>query len=321
MSRRPLGDTGLTTPPLVFGGNVFGWTADQASSFALLDACVDVGFDFIDTADVYSRLEPGFEGGESETVIGDWLRERGGRDRLVLSTKGGLEMGPGQSGLSRRYIKEAVEASLRRLGTDYIDLYHAHWEDPDTSLEETAEVFAELIQEGKVRAIGASNYDANRLAAALAAADRVGAPRFGVYQCLYNLYDREPFESVYRPICEQAGVAVLSYFSLASGFLTGKHRSAGQLTGNRRAMWLERYFDARGERILAALDQVAAARDASNAQVALAWLMAQPSIAAPIASATNLRQFEDLIKATSLQLSTEELAFLDTASATTDQAA
>src|SRR4051794_39511142 len=225
MKTRPLGNSGLDVAPLAFGGNVFGWTIDEATSFRLLDAFVEAGFNLVDTADVYSRWAPGNKGGESETILGKWFRSSGKRDRVVLATKVGMEMGPGKKGLSRAYILRAVEDSLRRLQTDYIDLYQSHVDDPETPLQETLATYAELIKEGKVRAIGASNYSADRLAEAVQVSNRFGYPRYESLQPEYNLYDREKFETVLEPLCLERNIGVIPYYSLASGFLTGKYRS------------------------------------------------------------------------------------------------
>jgi aryl-alcohol dehydrogenase-like predicted oxidoreductase len=315
MTRRKLGNSGLETAPLALGGNVFGWTTDEATSFRVLDAFVDAGFNLIDTADVYSRWAPGNQGGESETVIGKWLKHSGKRKQVLVATKLGIEMGPGQQGLSKRYMKQAAEASLRRLQTDYIDLYQAHRDDPDTPLEETLSGFAELISEGKVVAIGASNYGAERLDDALKVSRRNGWPQYETLQPLYNLYDRSEFETKLQPLCEQAGLGVLPYYSLASGFLTGKYRSGQDLENRARAGTVKKYLNDRGFRILAALDAVAQQYNSTPAKVALAWLMAQPTIAAPIASATSVEQLRDLIEAANLQLDDSAMRRLDEASA------
>jgi aryl-alcohol dehydrogenase-like predicted oxidoreductase len=315
MEKRRLGRSGIEVAPLCFGGNVFGWTADEATSFKLLDAFVAAGLDFIDTADVYSTWVPGHRGGESETIIGNWLRQRGGRERVVIATKCGSDMGEGRKGLSRAWIRRAVEDSLRRLQTDVIDLYQAHVDDTATPLEETLEAFAELIREGKVRAIGASNYSAARLKEALAVSARAGLPRYESLQPEYNLHDRKGYEAELEPLCREEGLGVITYFSLARGFLTGKYRSKRDLGQSPRGSGIARYLDARGHRILAALDAVAAATQVTPAQVALAWLMARPSITAPIASATSLRQLDDLIAATRLRLPLEAISRLDAASA------
>jgi aryl-alcohol dehydrogenase-like predicted oxidoreductase len=312
---RELGRSGLKVPALCIGGNVFGWTADEATSFDLLDRFAAAGLNFIDTADVYSSWAAGNTGGESETIIGSWLRRRGGRDRLVIATKVGSEMGPGRKGLSKGYIRQAVEDSLKRLQTDYIDLYQSHWDDPGTPFEETLGAYAELIQAGKVRAIGASNLDAARLSEALAASARSGLPRYESLQPPYNLYDRSTYEGELDRLCRQEGLGVICYFGLAAGFLTGKYRSAQDLGKSPRGEGLAKYLDGRGLRILAALDEVAAERRATPAQVALAWLIARPGITAPIASASRLDQAGDLIAATELRLDAASIERLTLASA------
>ncbi len=314
VNKRKLGNTGLQIAPLVFGGNVFGWTVDESTSFSLLDAFVAAGFNCIDTADVYSNFVPGHKGGESETIIGRWLRARGQRDDIVLATKVGNSMGPGLRGLSNRYIAHAVEESLARLQTDYIDLYQAHRDDPNTSLEETLEAFDALIKSGKVRAIGASNYTGARLAQALHAGEH-RPPRFQTLQPLYNLYDRADYETDLEPVCVANGLGVIPYFSLASGFLTGKYRSKQDLGISRRGSFVESKLDARGLKILAALDQVSAELHATPTRVALAWLLARPSITAPIASATSLSQLEELLASTRLELGADAIGRLNRASA------
>ncbi|GAB1583279.1 aldo/keto reductase [Phyllobacterium phragmitis] len=314
MARKKLGRTEIEVSKLCFGGNVFGWTADEATSFSLLDRFVDAGLNFIDTADAYSSWAPGNTGGESETIIGNWLKQRGGRDRVVIATKVGSEMGPGQKGLSAAYIRQAVDASLKRLRTDYIDLYQSHWDDPETPFEETLGVYKELIDAGKVRAIGASNLTAARLTEALDIAKRTGLPRYETLQPLYNLYERKDFEDGLESVCVANGLGVISYYSLASGFLTGKYRSRDDLGQSARGQGIAKYLDDRGWKILAALDQVAAEHSATPAQVALAWLMARPSVTAPIASATKLSQLEELIAATRLDLG-RSVKVLDEASA------
>lgn len=317
---RPLGRSGLHVAPLAFGGNVFGWTADEATSFSLLDAFVDAGFNLVDTADVYSRWAPGHRGGESESVIGRWLKASGRRDRIVLATKVGKDMGEGPDGqrigLSRRYIRQAVEDSLRRLQTDRIDLYQSHDDDTTTPLEETLSAFAELIAEGKVRAIGASNHSAARLAEALAVSERLGLPRYECLQPLYNLCDRAPFEAELQPLVREKGLGVINFFGLARGFLTGKYRSEADLAQSPRGAGVKSaYFNERGWRILAALDLVAGRIGATPAQVALAWQIAQPGITAPIASATSLKQWAELAPAATLRLDAEAMRALDEASA------
>ncbi len=315
MELRELGRSGLQVAPLAFGGNVFGWTADEPTSFSLLDAFVDAGFNLIDTADVYSRWVPGHTGGESETIIGRWLGASGKRDRVVIATKVGKPMGDDRSGLSRRWIRQAVEDSLRRLQTDRIDLYQSHDDDTATPMEETLTAFAELIQEGKVRAIGASNFSAPRLAEALATSRRLGLPRYESLQPLYNLVDREPYEAELEPLCRSEGIGVINFFGLARGFLTGKYRSEADLGKSPRGAGVKDYLNERGLRILAALDEVAARLGATPAQVALAWQMARPGLTAPIASATSTAQFAELAGAARLALDAATIAALDRASA------
>lgn len=314
---RALGSTGMKTPPLVFGGNVFGWTVDERTSHTLLDTFVDAGFNLIDTADVYSTWVTGHVGGESETIIGRWLAKRGKRDDVLIATKVGKPMGEGLSGLSAAYITDAVEASLRRLQTDYIDLYQAHAFDAATPLDETLAAFARLIEQGKVRAIGASNHTPAQLAAALAASDRLGLPRYATLQPLYNLYDRDAYEGDLATLCARENLGVISFYALASGFLTGKYRDKADIAGSARARSNEKYMNPRGMRILAALDQVAARYRVAPAQIAIAWLVAQPALTAPIASATSVAQLQDLINATRLVLDTDALGVLDHASRAT----
>jgi aryl-alcohol dehydrogenase-like predicted oxidoreductase len=314
MIKQPLGNSGLDAAPLALGGNVFGWTADEKRSFEVLDAFVSAGFNLIDTADVYSKWIEGHEGGESERTIGRWLERRGRRDDVIVATKVGMEMGPEDKGLSREYIFKAVDRSLARLKTDYIDLYQAHADDESTPLEETLGAFAELIQAGKVRAIGASNYTPARLALALETSAKHGLPRFETMQPWYNLYDRVGFEGAPADLCRNAGLAVIPYFGLASGFLTGKYREAKDLEGSARAYRVKDMMNERGFRILAALDAVAAGHDATPAQIALAWLRAH-GIAAPIASATRVEQLEELAGFAEIELDTDAVAKLDAASA------
>jgi aryl-alcohol dehydrogenase-like predicted oxidoreductase len=316
MQLRQLGRSPLRIAPLMFGGNVFDWTADSATSFALLDAFVGAGFNAVDTADVYSRWVPGHQGGESETVIGAWLKARGPsmREKVVIATKLGMDLGEGRSGLSKAWMAKAVDASLQRLATDYIDLYQAHRDDEATPLEETLEGFAELIAAGKVRVIGASNYSAPRLTEALEISARHGLPRYETLQPLYNLVERPAYEAELKAVCEAQDVSVIPYYSLASGFLTGKYRSEADLSKSPRGGGVKKYLNAHGQTTLKALDDIAAQHSATPAQVALAWLMAQPTIAAPIASATSVEQLEDILKAASLSLSAADLASLDAAS-------
>jgi len=314
MQTRPLGRSGLTVPRLCFGGNVFGWTADAAMSERLLDGLRDAGLNFIDTADVYSRWIPGHTGGESETLIGQWLSKRGGRDKVIVATKCGMDMGPAGQGLSPAHIKAAVEASLKRLKTDYIDLYQAHQDDPTVPLADTLGVFADLIKAGKVRAIGASNYSAERLKEALDVSAREGLPRYETLQPHYNLYERAKFEGPTQALCVEEEIGVIPYFSLASGFLTGKYRSEADIKGARGGS-AKAMLNPRGLKILDALDAVSKDLGANPAQVALAWLMRKPAIAAPIASATSPEQLKDLIAATTLNLTEDAMRQLDTAGA------
>ena len=312
---RRLGGSGLEVAPLAFGGNVFGWTVDEPTSFRLLDAFVEAGFNLIDTADVYSRWAPGNQGGESETIIGRWLRQSGKRDRVVLATKVGMEMGPGEKGLSSAYILRAVEDSLKRLQIDHIDLYQSHQDDEATPLEETLEAFGELIRQGKVRAIGASNYSAERLAEALRVSQENGLPTYECLQPHYNLADRADFEENLEPMCREAGLGVIPYYSLASGFLTGKYRSEADLGKSARGQGVKKYLNDRGFRILAALDEVAGRYSSTPTRVAIAWLLTRPVVTAPIASATSLEQLDDLIEATRLELDDAAIGLLDAASA------
>lgn len=316
MEYRALGRSALQVSPLCFGGNVFGWTADERTSFSLLDAWVDAGFNFVDTADVYSRWAPGHAGGESETVIGRWLKQGGRRDKVVIATKVGMDMGEGRIGLKPERIREAVEASLRRLQVDCIDLYQAHKDDEASPLEATLEAFARLIEQGKVRAIGASNYSAARLAQALEVSARAKLPRYESLQPLYNLYDRGDFEAELRALCVREQVGVINYYALAAGFLTGKYRTAEDAAGSARGGGVVRkYLNERGLRIVAALDEAARATGAKPGQVAVAWVMAQPGVTSPIASATTLPQLQELVQAAQLRLPPEVLRKLDAASA------
>ena len=320
MDMRALGRSGLRTAPLVFGGNVFGWTIDEPTSFTLLDAFVDAGFNAIDTADVYSAWVPGNTGGESEAIIGRWLKANPGkRDKVLILTKVGSDMGQGRKGLSARRIAEAAEDSLRRLGTDTIDLYQSHWPD-DTPYEETLGAYAKLIEAGKVRAIGASNLNADQLHRALETSEAKHLPRYETLQPEYNLYDRASYDGPLRDLAIREGLGVIPYYSLASGFLTGKYRSKADLGQSQRGDRVGKYLDARGERILAALDQVAGDLGAKPAEVALAWLMQREGITAPIASATSRAQLDSLVKAAHLRLPNEAVAALDRASAPEAQA-
>jgi aryl-alcohol dehydrogenase-like predicted oxidoreductase len=315
MATRLLGRSGIEVPPLIFGGNVFGWTADEDMSFRLLDALMEAGFNAIDTADVYSAWAPGHHGGESESVIGRWLKRSGRRDKVVIATKVGMEMGSGDKGLSKAWIVREVEESLKRLQTDYIDLYQAHRDDESVPLEETLQAFADLVAQGKVRAIGASNYSAARLKEALAVSERLGLPRYETIQPLYNLVERPGFETGLAPLCRSAGLGAIPYFSLAAGFLTGKYRSKADLTKSPRGAGVEKYLNDQGLRVLAALDAIANRLGATPAQVAIAWLIAQPAVTAPIASASRIEQLPDLLRATRLTLDADALTHLDRASA------
>jgi aryl-alcohol dehydrogenase-like predicted oxidoreductase len=315
MKLRPLGRSGLQVAPLAFGGNVFGWTVDDPTAFLLLDNFVEHGFNLVDTADVYSKWAPGNQGGESEATLGRWIAQGGGRRRqIVLATKVGMEMPGGKKGLSRKHIVEAAEESLARLKTDHVDLYQSHNEDPDTPIDETLEAYAQLIRDGKVLAIGASNYGAENLAKALDAAGRGALPRYETLQPQYNLYSRAEFEEKLQPLCVAEELGVIPYFSLASGFLTGKYRSEADFAQSPRGGGMKKYLNERGLRILGALDQVAKPKRAKPSQIALAWLMARPAVTAPIASATTLGQLRELMAAVDIELSPEDVALLDRAS-------
>ncbi|MEO3997128.1 aldo/keto reductase [Mesorhizobium sp. CAU 1732] len=314
MQKRKLGRTGLTIAPLVLGGNVFGWTADEKTSFDILSAFHGAGFNAIDTADVYSRWAPGHEGGESEAIIGKWLKSAAiPRDEVVIVTKVGSDMGQGHTDLSRTWIMEAVENSLKRLQTDHIDLYLSHWPDDRTPYEETLEAHAKLVADGKVRAFGASNLDAAQLQASFDAAKAAGLPRYDALQPEYNLYNRDSFEGPLADLCRRQEIGVITYYSLASGFLTGKYRSAGDTKGKARGGGVAKYLDARGLAILDALDAVSAETDAKPAEIALAWLMAKPAVTAPIASATSVAQVESLVKSATFKLSDDQMKRLDDA--------
>ncbi len=315
MQKRRLGRTDLSIAPVVFGGNVFGWTADKATSFALLDRFAAAGLDAIDTADVYSAWAPGNRGGESETILGEWMKARGKRNAMTVITKVGSQMGLGKKGLGARYIEEAVEASLKRLQIETIDLYLSHWPDEAIPHEETLGAYQRLIAKGKIRWCGASNFNAAQLAAALEASRAHGLPRYEALEPEYNLYDRAAFDGPLRDLCIAEGIGVITYFSLAKGFLSGKYRSEADLGQSPRGGGVKGYLDARGSRILAALDEVAARHDVAPATIALAWIVARPGVTAPIASATSLAQLESLIQAATLTLSAEDVAALDQAGA------
>jgi aryl-alcohol dehydrogenase-like predicted oxidoreductase len=314
MNKRKLGKTGLEISPLVFGGNIFGWTVDQATSFKLLDAFIAAGFNSVDTADIYSKWVPGHTGGESEIILGEWMRRSGNRKKVIVATKVGMEMGDGKKGLSKSHILRSAEDSLRRLQTDYIDLYQSHNDDPDTPLEETLGAYAELIRQGKVRAIGASNHKAERLAAAIEASKKSGLPAYQTLQPNYSLVERADYENNLEPLCQKEGLGVINYYPLASGFLTGKYRSESDAAGKARAHNVTKHLNERGFKILGALDQVAKKYNATPAGISLAWLLARPSITAPIVSATNLEQLNDLIPSVDLALDRDSIEFLNQAS-------
>ena len=315
MERRTLGTTGFEVAPLAFGGNVFGWTVDEARSFQLLDAFVDAGFDLIDTADSYSRWVTGHPGGESETIIGRWIARRGRHDDVIIATKVGSDMGQGHKVLRKDYILQAAEASLRRLQVDCIDLYQSHWDDENTPFEETLGAYEELIQQGKVKSIGASNLSAARLAKVLEVSKTHRLPRYQTLQPQYNLYDRDSFEGDLQALCVRENLGVITYFSLRAGFLTGKYRSEADFAKSARGAGMKKYMNPRGMKILDALDDVARRHDATPAQVSLAWIMARPGVTAPIASATTVDQLQELLRAATLKLDGEAMRMLDEASA------
>ena len=315
MQTRRLGRTDLTIAPIVLGGNVFGWTADKAASFAVLDRFAESGATAIDTADVYSAWVPGHRGGESETIIGEWIKARGNRGRVTLITKVGSPMGKGKEGLSPAYIEAAVEASLKRLQTDVIDLYLSHWPDMATPFADTLGAYQRLIEKGKIRWCGASNLTTHLLEQALAAAKARGGPRYEVLQPEYNLADRAAFEKGLADFCRREEIGVITYFSLAKGFLSGKYRTEADLAKSARGDGVKAYLNERGFRILDALEGVAASHKAKPAEVALAWVMARPGVTAPIASATSVEQVESLVRATELTLSPADMAALTEASA------
>ncbi len=314
MEKRQLGQSSLHVAPITFGGNVFGWTADEKASFALLDSFVASGFNFIDTADVYSRWHPGNKGGESEVIIGNWLKARGGRDKVIIASKLGIEMAPGKKGLSRKYMMQAVEDSLQRLQTDYIDLYQSHRDDPETPIEETLSAYADLIQAGKIREIGASNFTTERLAESLRISSEKGLPRYQSLQPQYSLVERQEFEGALEDLCLREKVGTIGYYSLASGFLTGKYRSAADMAGRARGPRVEKYLNDYGFGVIAALDDVAKRYNAKPVQIALAWLIARPSVTAPIASATNVEQLAELLKAAEIKLDAAAIQQIDVAS-------
>jgi len=312
-NKRQLGKSDLMVSPLTFGGNIFGWTADEPTSFRLMDAFVGAGFNLIDTADTYSTWVPGNKCGESETIIGKWLKKSGKRNEVLIATKLGGDMGDGKKGLSAKYIKEEVEASLKRLQTDHIDLYYSHYDDPETLVSETITAYNELIKEGKVRYIGASNLSAERIIASNNFARENGFAPYVALQPLYNLYDRQKFESEYLQLVKDESLGVLPYYSLASGFLSGKYRSEADLHKSARGGGIKKYLDERGINILTAMDKVAAEQGMKLSQVAIAWLIAQPGITSAIASATSEKQLSELTQATTLKLTADQIAELDKA--------
>lgn len=315
MQTRKLGHSDINVVPIMFGGNVFGWTIDQATSFEILDAFVDRGFNFIDTADVYSRWKPGNRGGESETIIGEWFQRSGKRDKVVLATKVGWDMGDGRMGLKKKYILEEVEASLKRLKTDRIDLYQSHKDDESTPVDETLEAYDQLIRQGKVRIVGASNFSAARLTEAIETAKQKDLPVYQTLQPEYNLHTRQEYERDLAPVAAKYGISVITYFSLASGFLTGKYKSTEDTKGVNRESRVQKYFDERGMKILKALEEVEKQTGAKQASISLAWLLAQPTVTAPIVSATSTQQLEALFAAVDLKLTPEQVQLLTDASA------
>jgi aryl-alcohol dehydrogenase-like predicted oxidoreductase len=315
MEKRELGNSGIKTAPLVLGGNVFGWTVKGNDNAVILDAFLDAGFNTVDTADVYSAWVPGNKGGDSETEIGKWLKQSGKRDKVVIATKVGAELGPDKKGLKKDYIIKAAEDSLSRLQTDYIDLYQSHYDDAATPVEETLRAYDQLIKDGKVRAIGASNFSVERLHESLKTSREKGLAAYQTLQPEYNLFDRQQYETVFEPFIKEQNIGVISYFSLASGFLSGKYRSAADLEGRNRANLVKKYLTERGFSILKALDEVAAQYNSTPAAIALAWLIARPGITAPIVSATSVSQLNELTQAATLQLSSEAIEALNTASA------
>lgn len=315
MEKRQLGTTDLYVYPITFGGNVFGWTIDEKKSFELLDAFTGAGFNFIDTADVYSRWAQGNKGGESETIIGNWMKKNKNRSKVIIATKVGSDMGDGKKGLKKKYILQAAEDSLKRLQTDHIDLYQTHFDDESTPIEETLDAYQQLIKEGKVRHIGASNLTAERLKESLQIAQENGLPLYETFQPHYNLYEREAFENGLEPLCLGNNLGVLNYYSLASGFLTGKYRSKADLDKSQRCGGVAKYLDERGFKILAALDEVAKKLNTTQATVALAWLIHRPSVTAPIVSATSIEQLISIMDAPELEITAHEIELLTQESA------
>lgn len=314
MEKRKIGKSALEVAPWALGTNVFGWTVDEPTAHKLLDSFVEKGFNLIDTANVYSRWAHNGKGGQSETIIGNWLKKSGKRNSIVLATKVGMEMGPNEKGLSRKYITQEVEQSLKRLQTDHIDLYQSHKDDPNTPIEETLSTYEDLVKQGKVRVVGASNFTADRLIESIIASEKYGYPRYECLQPLYNLYSREEFEADLASACQRHSLGVITYYSLASGFLTGKYRSEKDISKSARGGGMSKYMNERGFRILNALDKVSARHDATQAQIAMAWLMARPGITAPIASASKLQQLEDLANAAEIILDENDMQKLNEAS-------
>lgn len=313
MEKRKLGNTDLHVAPIAFGGNVFGWTIDEQTSFGILDRFVDAGFNLIDTANVYSRWKQGNQGGESETIIGNWLKSRQNRDQVIIATKVGADIGNGKD-ISKANILKEVDNSLRRLQTDYIDLYFSHYDDEQAPATETLEAYDELIKAGKVRWIGASNFSAARLKESLEVSKSTGLPKYEVFQPEYNLYNREQYETAYEPIIKEYQLGVTNYYALASGFLSGKYRSEADLNKSQRGGGIKSFLNERGFKILDALDQVAERQGTQPASIAIAWLIARPSVTAPIASVTSTDQLKDLEHAAKIQLSADDIQLLDTAS-------
>jgi aryl-alcohol dehydrogenase-like predicted oxidoreductase len=315
MRTRPLGQTGLSAPAILLGSNVFGWTVNEADSFRILDAAFNAGLNFIDTADVYSTWVPGNHGGESETIIGKWLARGGKRNQVTIATKVGMDMGGGRKGLAAKYMEQELEDSLRRLQTDHIDLYQSHEDDPSVPIEETMRAFDSMVKKGKVRFIGASNYNGARLREAMETTKRAGLTPYQTLQPHYNLMDRAGYETDLAPVAAEYSLAVIPYFSLAKGFLTGKYRGAADLNKSPRGVAMSKYLNDRGHRVLDALDAAAKDYNSTPASVALAWLLAQPNIAAPISSATKIEHVRDLAAAAELKLSPETIGKLSAASA------
>lgn len=315
MEKRTLGGTDIQIAPLVFGGNVFGWTADEPTSFRLLDAFTDAGFNGIDTSDNYTAWIPGNTGGDSERVIGKWLKQTGKRDKVVIATKVGGKFSEEKKGLKKAYILQSIEDSLTRLQTDHIDLYQTHYDDLETPIAETLEAYAEIVKSGKVRAIGTSNMTVERLAESINISKQKGFPVYQSLQPEYNLMEREKYETQYAPFVKEHNIGVIPYFALASGFLTGKYRSEKDLEGSSRTKYVARYLNEKGFKVLKALDEVAAQYNSKPGTIAIAWVMAQPGITAPIASASNMAQFDDLVAAAAVKLDAKALDLLNAVSA------